>query len=295
MSTPLISIVVPTLNQAAFIEQTLASITGQTWPRTELIVVDGGSTDGTREIVARFAPAVTHFISEPDRGQADAINKGFRLAAGEILAWLNSDDYYLPLAFQRVAAALDDPAQPRLVHGSVVLLFEDEDRGRIARARPFPRRELDVSSCIYQPGAFWTRSLWEKTGPLNPDYHFVLDWDWWRRAREHTAFTPLDECLAVYRFHRAHKTGSGVARRTEEILALVERHATPEWIAAFRDVAQRLDRLSATWRRFALNGRYRWHKLRHLDLYLRHGDKVDAAFWQLQSSSPPSSSCHSVT
>jgi len=112
---PLISIVVPTLNQARFIEQTLASITGQNWPRTELIVIDGGSTDGTREIVQRFP--VAHFVSEPDRGQADAINKGMRLAKGDILAWLNSDDYYLPLAFSRVVAALGDLSKPRLVYG----------------------------------------------------------------------------------------------------------------------------------------------------------------------------------
>jgi glycosyltransferase involved in cell wall biosynthesis len=279
--SPLISIVVPTLNQAAFIEQTLASIAGQNWPRTEILVIDGGSTDGTREIVERYAHVVTHFISEPDRGQADAINKGFRLARGDILAWLNSDDYYLPLAFQRAAAALGDISQSRLVHGGVLLLFENENRGRLARARAFPREELNVSSCIYQSGAFWTRPLWEKTGELNPDYHFVLDWDWWRRASAHGEFVPINECLAVYRFHDAHKTGSGAARRTQEILALVERHATPEWIAAFRDVAARLESLAATWERFGAKGHYRLHKLRHLDLYARHGDKVDAAFWQL--------------
>jgi glycosyltransferase involved in cell wall biosynthesis len=273
--------VVPTLNQARFIEQTLASIAGQNWPRLELLVIDGGSTDGTREIVDRYAHVVTHFISEPDRGQADAINKGFRLARGEIFAWLNSDDYYLPLALSRAATALADVSRPRLVHGGVLLLFENENRGRIARARDFPREELDISSCIYQPGAFWTRQLWEKTGELNPEYHFVLDWDWWQRASTHGEFVAIEECLAVYRFHDAHKTGSGATRRTAEILALVNRHASPEWIAAFRDVAARLDAMAASWERFGARGSYRLHKLRHLDLYLRHGDKVDAAFWQL--------------
>src|SRR5262245_28017891 len=96
MTKPLVSIVVPTLNQAAYIGQTLASMVGQCWPRMEIIVVDGGSTDGTADVVREFGSAVTHFISEPDRGQGDAINKGFRLATGQILAWLNSDDYYLP-------------------------------------------------------------------------------------------------------------------------------------------------------------------------------------------------------
>lgn len=278
---PLISIVVPTLNQARFIEQTLASIAGQSWPRTEIFVIDGGSTDGTREIVERYANVVTHFLSEPDRGQADAINKGFRLARGDILAWLNSDDYYLPLALQRAAAVLGDISQPRLVHGSVLLLFENEDRGRIARAHAFPREQLNVSSCIYQPGAFWTRPLWERTGELNPDYHFVLDWDWWLRASEHGQFVPLDECLAVYRFHDAHKTGSGSLRRRQEILGHVERHASAEWVAAFRDVDARLDSLVSTWERFGRRGLHHLHTLCHLPLYLRHGAKMNAAFWQL--------------
>src|SRR3954463_11026696 len=114
---PLFSIVVPTLNQAAFIEQTLASIVGQGWPGVELIVIDGGSTDGTRAIVEKFGAQVTHFISEPDRGQADANNKGTRLPPGALRARLNPDDFRLPQTFARVAAALGDVAQPRLVYG----------------------------------------------------------------------------------------------------------------------------------------------------------------------------------
>src|SRR6266853_4626931 len=132
---PLISIVVPTRNQAAFIEQTLASIVGQNWPRLELIVVDGGSTDGTQEIVRRYP--VQHFISEPDRGQAEAINKGFRLAKGDVLAWLNSDDYYLPLTLARAVAALGDTTAPPLIYGNCLLWYEQADRAQVARVRPF--------------------------------------------------------------------------------------------------------------------------------------------------------------
>ena len=279
MSTPLISIVVPTLNQAAFIEQTLASIVGQNWPRTEIIVIDGGSTDGTREIVGRYP--VAHFISEKDRGQADAINKGMRLAKGDILAWLNSDDYYLPLALNRAIAALGDLTQPRLVYGACLLWFDAELRARVVHPGPFRREALATSSFIYQPSAFWTRALWEKAGPLDETKHFVLDWEWWLRASQHGEFLAINPCLAVYRFHAGHKTGSGLALRNDEILALVEREATPEWVAAFRDVAARLDGLAASWKRFGARGLHGLHKLRHLDLYARHGAKVDAAFWQL--------------
>jgi len=279
MSLPLISIVVPTLNQASFIEQTLASIVGQNWPRTEIIVIDGGSTDGTREVVQKYP--VTHFISELDRGQADAINKGMRLAKGEILAWLNSDDYYLPLAFARVAEALKDTGRPQLVYGGCLLLFEQEQTARVDAAQPFDREKLTRGDTIHQAATFWTRALWEATGELTPEHHFILDWEWWLRASEHGELRPIEPLLAVYRFHGAHKSGSANPRRVQEILGLVERHATREWQEIFHAVAERLPGLIASWERFAKNGGYRWHKLRHLDLYLRYGEKVNAAFWQL--------------
>lgn len=282
MSTPLISVVVPTLNQAAFIEQTLASIVGQNWPRLELIVIDGGSTDGTRAIVERYP--VTHFISKRDSGQAEAINKGMRLARGEILAWLNSDDYYLPLALARAAAALGAVTQPRLAYGSCLMFFESDGRGTVARAQPFTREQLTTRDLICQPSAFWTRALWEKTGELTDRYHFVLDWEWWLRASAHGEFCPIEEVLSVYRFHPDHKTGSGSARRTAEIIELIERHAAPEWADVFRAVAARLDRFTATWRRCAgRRGFWTLHRLAHLDLYARYGQKVDEAFSQLSA------------
>ncbi len=278
--SPLVSIIVPTLNQARFIEQTLASITGQNWPRTELIVIDGGSTDGTREVVERYP--VAHFISEADRGQADAINKGMRLANGEILAWLNSDDYYLPLAFSRAVAALGDVSQPRLVYGGCLLLHENENAAKLARPHPFDATELTYHDLIHQPATFWTRSLWEKAGELNIDYHYVLDWDFWLRASAHGELRPLDECLAVYRFHDAHKTGGNDSRRTNEMVAFVDRHAPAEARAAFHAVRERLPQMAASWNRWGRNGRYRWHKLRHLDLYTRHSERlINLALWQL--------------
>jgi len=282
MSTPLVSIVVPTLNQAPFIEETIASIAGQNWPRVEIIVIDGGSTDGTREVVERWRARITHFVSEPDRGQADAINKGMRLAKGDVLAWLNSDDFYLPLALSRAVAALGDGIQPRLVYGSCLRLFQEENRAEIARAEPFDRERLTYRDLIDQPSAFWTRALWEKTGELTEEHRFVLDWEWWLRASAHGEFHVIDDVLSVYRFHGAHKTGSGSARRTTEICDLVRAHAEPAWGDIFDAVAARLPALSQTWR-LCSNRRGLWtlHQLRHLDLYARYGRKVDAAFSQL--------------
>lgn len=276
--TPLVSIVVPTYNQAQYIEQTLASIVGQNWPRLELIVIDGGSTDGTREIVERYP--VQHFISERDSGQGEAINKGFRLATGDVMAWLNSDDYYLPLTLAKAVEALGDTSRPQLVYGNCLLWHEQEQRAVVDRSRPFDREALTSSAYIIQPSAFWTRALWEKTGEINEAYHFVLDWDWWLRASKHGELRFIDKTLSVYRIHAGHKSSSGNPRRIEEIVAFIERHGPRAWAAAYRDVAARLPTLAAA--RLRLGSReYRWHKLRHPGLFLRHGRKAEAAFWQL--------------
>jgi glycosyltransferase involved in cell wall biosynthesis len=278
---PLVSIVVPTLNQGAFIEQTLASIAGQRWPRLEVIVIDGGSTDETAAIVERYRDVVTHFVSEPDRGQADAINKGFRVAKGDILAWLNSDDMYLPCTLQKVVPHLPEPTKPGLVHGGVLLFWEGQPRAAAWKPIPDTREKIKVCAAVYQPTAFWTRALWEETGELNVEYHFALDWDWFARALEHCDFAVLQDLLSIYRFHPAHKSSSGSSRRTKETLEMVERLASPEWVAAFHDVAAQLETLPASLAWLRRNHLYWLRKFVHRDLYRRHGAKVKMALSQL--------------
>ncbi len=283
MNEPLVSIVVPTLNQAAFIEQTLASIVGQNWPRLELIVIDGGSNDGTHAVVERYRHAIAHFISEPDRGQADAINKGFRLATGDVLAWLNSDDMYLPCTLQTAVRALGDTSAPCLAYGACITFYEGSSQARTLLAEPFDRERLRHCDYIFQPSAFWTRALWERTGELNEALHFTLDWDWWLRAAAHCDFTPIPQPLSLYRFHTAHKSGSGSDRRTREVVEFVEKHAGPEWGAAFREVSANMTALADSHdrlRRINLHGFRTWL---HRGLYRRHGAKVKVAMSQLRS------------
>jgi glycosyltransferase involved in cell wall biosynthesis len=280
---PLISIVVPTLNQGQFIEQTLASIAGQAWPRLEIIVIDGGSTDATAAIVERYRHAVTHFVSESDRGQADAINKGLRLAKGDLLAWLNSDDMYLPCALQKAAAAISNEREPRLVYGGCLAFWEGRAQAHAWLAESWDRERLKTRAMLYQPSTLWTRALWEKTGELNTELHYTLDWEWFLRAAEHCDFTPLPELLSLYRFHPAHKSSSGNDRRTQEILALVEQRAGTEWGAAFRDVAAQLDTFPASLDRLRRLRLYRLRTLLHRDLYGRHGAKVKVALSQLRA------------
>ena len=279
--TPRISIIVPTLNQSRFIGQTLASIIGQCWARTEIIVIDGGSADGTADVVKRFGSAVTYFVSEPDRGQADAINKGFRLAKGDLLAWLNSDDYYLPAVIEKVAPLLGDGREPRLAYGGTIALNEEKNDAKLWPAPPFSREDLRTRALIYQPSAFWTRALWEKTGELNVDQHFTLDWDWFLRASAHCDFQSVGEPLSVYRFHEGHKTGSGNPKRAAEICAFVEKHAGAEWGAAFRDVAAELPSFGPGLARLKKLGLFRWRTLFYRRLYKKHGAKVKVALSQL--------------
>lgn len=279
---PLISIVVPTLNQGHFIEQTLASIIGQGWPRLELIVIDGGSTDGTAGVIERYRHAITHFISEPDKGQADAINKGMRLATGDILAWLNSDDMYLPCTLQRAARALAPLHEPRLVSGGCLAVWEGEAKAHSWPAPAWDREALKTRALLYQPSTFWTRALWEKAGELNAEFHYVLDWEWFLRASAVGEFQMLPELLSIYRFHPGHKSSSGHSRRTKEIIDLVEREAGAEWAAAFRDVAAQIGTLPASLDRLRRLGLYRFRTLLHRDLYRRHGGKVKVALSQLR-------------
>ncbi len=279
--TPLLSIIVPTLNQSRFIAQTLDSIIAQRWPRTEIIVVDGGSTDGTHEVVRSFGNEIAHFISEPDRGQADAINKGFRLATGDLLAWLNSDDFYLPGTVEKIAPLLGDGSELRLAYGGTRALADATGSMTDWPAPPFSREDLQTRALIYQPSAFWTRVLWERTGELDVAQHFTLDWDWFLRASAHCDFQRIEQPLSVYRFHEGHKTGSGNPKRAAEICAFVEKHAGAEWGAAFRAVAAELPSLTRWLPRLKKCGLYPLRTFLFRQLYKAHGAKVKVALSQL--------------
>lgn len=177
---PRISIVTPSFNQGRFLEETIRSVLSQAYESLEYIVVDGGSADGSAEIIQGFEPSLAFWCSERDKGQADALNKGFSRATGDVLGFLNSDDVYCPGALGRVAEAWR--ASERKEEFWVAFPVEDRNKAGtvvswLNRTPPVLARWLDLASfsSLHQPGVFWSRNLYSRVGGFDPSYHYAFD------------------------------------------------------------------------------------------------------------------------
>ncbi|MBI4927898.1 MAG: glycosyltransferase [Anaerolineae bacterium] len=172
----LVSIITPSFNQARYIEATLDSVLSQDYPEIEYIVMDGGSTDGTVDILKRYEHRLAGWVSEKDRGQTDAINKGFARARGEVLAWLNSDDTYQPGAVREAVEALRAHPEAALVYGDANYIDETgRVIGRFPAAQTDYRRLRQGYVHIPQQAAFWRASRWRQVGPLDVSFFFAMD------------------------------------------------------------------------------------------------------------------------
>lgn len=278
-TTPLVSVVIPSLNQREFIEQSIVSVLGQGVPGIEVLVVDGGSTDGSVDVIRKYEGQLAYWVSEPDRGQASAINKGFRRARGRILAWLNSDDFYLPGALRRVVERVSSLGDRALVYGGCLQFIEGGGEAWARPTQPFDASRLRHHDFVVQPAAFWTRALWDGAGELDETMTYAFDWDWFIRAAQLCAFTPVPEYLACYRIHRGHKTGTGGAARFAEVVGVVSRHDSPEWERAFRAVLQGGERARRKVELLRRTRLFRFRRLAFPLLYLRHGGaRIDTVF-----------------
>jgi glycosyltransferase involved in cell wall biosynthesis len=207
-SLPRVSIVTPSFNQAPFLEETIRSVLAQDYPRIEYIVVDGGSTDGSREIIERYQEQLAHWSSEPDRGQTDAINKGFGVAHGDIFAWLNSDDTYQPGAVGEAVAYLQDHREIGMVYGHAYYI---DEHGRILA--PYPTGVTDLKglrrgvTTIPQQAMFFRARLWRMVGPLDPTFYYAMDYDLWVRIAE---LSPIALCRRPWANFRIHETSKSI-------------------------------------------------------------------------------------
>lgn len=206
-----ISVITPSYNQGEFIERTIRSVLDQEWPNLEYIVVDGGSTDDSVEVIRQYEDRIAWWVSEPDRGQTNALNKGLRRATGDLVAYLNSDDYYLPWAFEKAVAGLERSGASWVVGAS---RFVDET-GRVTEVwRPTlpsgPRRSWIFDPWgVPQPSSFWRRGLFERLGPFREDMHYAFDTEHALRlvfAGEMPAI--VDDELAVRVVHPAAKSAN---------------------------------------------------------------------------------------
>lgn len=205
MKQPLISIVTPSFNQGKYIRETIESVLSQDCALIEYIVVDGGSSDGTLEILKEYEGRLS-WISEKDRGPEDAINKGFRMAKGEILAWIASDDTYLPGAVRRAVAAFVENPGIGMVYGRAHYI---DKCGKIlgeCPTEPFDPEYLAVCNVVAQPSAFFTRGAFDAAGELSLELRQITDYDLWVRIARHVRPLYLPEFLSNYRLHDEAKT-----------------------------------------------------------------------------------------
>ncbi len=243
---PKISIITPSYNQEQFLEQTMLSVLGQNYPNLEYIIIDGGSTDNSVEIIKRYENKLAYWISEKDEGQASAINKGFERATGDIFCWLNSDDMFMPGTFSYIANQLDI-MQTMLLTGSSIRYWETaEGLKTSSHTIVKDREELSLNDVDYimQPSTFWTKKTWGEVGKLNEQLHYTFDWEWFLRAELlKVQIKAVNHTMSIYRIHDNQKTFTGGDKRALEIISLYNQFS-PENIAIFKKLILNKGRLN---------------------------------------------------
>jgi glycosyltransferase involved in cell wall biosynthesis len=226
-----ISIVTPSFNQGQFIEETITSVLSQNYGAVEYIIIDGGSTDNTVEVIQEYADRLAYWVSEPDRGQTHAINKGFERATGEVIAWLNSDDLYCSDALAIVGAYFADHPECMWLCGNI--MFADEYGTVFARKKPIYSTFISRhgSSSLYQPNVFVRRSILDEVGFLREDFHLMMDKEWFCRIACKYPPHIIDKDLALFRWHSSSKSsttnGTALYKRYLEERIMVSTHYAP--------------------------------------------------------------------
>lgn len=222
----LVSIITPSFNQAKYLEQTIRSVLSQDHPRIEYIVMDGASTDGSVDTIEKYADELTYWESQKDNGQADAINKGFARAAGDIIAWLNSDDFYLPGTMSAAVKIFDENPDVVLVYGNMLAVDENGATFNTLTYKQLTLEDLLCFQIIGQPAVFMRRSALQKTSGLDLSFHFLLDHLLWIQIAKHGRILHVDQTWAAARYHAEAKNRAKAAefgREAFRILDVVEK------------------------------------------------------------------------
>lgn len=222
--SPKVSIVTPSYNQATFLESTILSVLEQDYPNIEYLIIDGGSSDGSIEVIRRYEDRVSFWMSEPDAGQTDAINTGFERASGQIFAYLNSDDLYRQGAVREAVDYLVSHPDMGMVYGDADYIDEDgEIIGRFPASQTDYRRLRRGYVHIPQQATFFRAELWHQVGPLDPSFFFAMDYDLWVRIARLRKISYEPSTWAAFRLHGESKTLSAVDKCWPEMIRVHRR------------------------------------------------------------------------
>ncbi len=242
---PTVTIVTPSYNQAPFIEKTILSVLGQDYPSIEYLVVDGASTDGSQKIIQKYADRIAWWVSEKDNGQADGINKGLKRASGDIVAWLNSDDYYLLGTVKRAVQALQENPAAAFVYGDVQVVNEKNEVINILRYRDWGLKELMSFHIIGQPAVFMRREALQSAGLLDPGYQFLLDHHLWLRLAMNAEIKYIPQLWASAHYHTGSKNLAHAAEFGNEARRIVDWMGTMPTLAPILNANSRRIRAGA--------------------------------------------------
>lgn len=250
LAYPKISIVTPTFRHGRYLEETIRSVLLQGYPNLEYIVIDGGSQDETVEILERYNQSISYWVSEPDRGHAHALNKGFARSTGEILAWINAGDFYFPQALHRVAQAFQTFSEIAWITSAQPGRHEPDADAFTYSMPGFSRTffmaggylgfEAYSLGFIQQESTFWRKSLWEKAGGnINETLRMANDFELWKRFFAYTKLALLDAPIACFRVHDDQRSATQAALYRQEAWSCLQRKGNP-WLALAYRLYQKL-------------------------------------------------------
>lgn len=248
---PLVTIVTPSFQQGEFLEETILSVLAQDYENIEYIIIDGGSTDNTAEIIQKYADKLAYFVSEKDKGQTEAINKGFAKANGEILAWLNSDDTIEPYAVSEAVEFLIANPEIGMVYGDTKFIDEfGKTIGKFPAAQTNFKKLMQGYVHIPQQASFWRAELFKEVGPLDDSIYFAMDYDLWVRLAKVSELKYTPKYWANFRLHSSAKTIADDDRCWPEMIKIHRRNGgNPISVIGFKYILRKVLAPVVTWRR----------------------------------------------